>query len=771
MMPAFPVSRSLRLRARVAVIAALHFPLVSQSQPARQGVGRAPELAGSGLRLVLSPTDGHIVSLQGNGRQLGGVATDTVGLFTLELSPGAQVPRIAAAQAGRLTWRRRGDGALELVWDRFGERAPSLRVTATVRLQRDTTSAWRIRLDGIQGLPVETVHFPRLAGIASLGSAEELAVPQWMGQRTRDPRRLLASPDGSGRRLEWEYPGRLSLQAISFTAPESGGLYFAADDTLAYRKGFALWGSRDGTAGYDMVHVLSDPGANASYEPAYAALVGAVRGGWFSAVERYRAWGTRQYWARASRLSTGTSPDWVRSTGIWVWNRGRSNVVLEPAAALQRDAGLPVSVFWHWWHNGPYDTSFPDYLPPREGVAPFTGALRRAHDAGLHAIVYVNQRLWCVNTPSWTREGAERWAVRERDGTVRKETYNVFDPQPCAPMDISTPFWRGKYAGIADTLMHQYGVDGLYMDQAVLSLVCWSRDHGHPVGGGHYWMDGFRELARDLKRRSGNMPFGFAGEGGGESWLPDLDAFLTLQVSQERYIDPASGWEVIPIFQAAYHPYAVTYGTYGSLTWPPYDDLWPAEHRPANAMTLLDPKYRGQYFLEQARMFVWGMQPTIANFMPDQLTQRRAEIDYLERLARLRYGLREFLQDGTMLRAPEVRVAEHDVLLSRVSIYAARRGGATEASTRSPGVLSGAWRASDRRVAITLANITEDSTDVEVRFDPAAWGVRAGASLVRHDSNGSRPLGTLGRAPVALTVPIGGLQGVVIEIRGGRQRE
>ena len=110
-------------------------------------------------------------------------------------------------------------------------------------------------------------------------------------------------------------------------------------------------------------------------------------------MERYRRWGVRQYWARTSRFATRRSPQWIYDTGIWVWNRGRSNVVLEPAAQLQADAGLPVSVFWHWWHGGPYDTSFPDYLPPREGGEPFTRAVAKAHAAGLHAIVYMNQRL------------------------------------------------------------------------------------------------------------------------------------------------------------------------------------------------------------------------------------------------------------------------------------------------------------------------------------------------------------------------------------------
>jgi Domain of unknown function (DUF6259) len=575
---------------------------------------------------------------------------------------------------------------------------------------------------------------------------------------------MLAGADGKGRRMEFAYPGATSIQLLSLSNNTTGGLYFAADDSLAFRKSFSLWGARDGQAGYDVVHVLSDPGRSDLYAPAYSAIVGVTAGDWLSAIERYRRWGTQQYWARESRLRTNTTPAWMRNTGLWVWNRGKSEMVLEPAASLQADAKLPVSVFWHWWHNGPYDTSFPDYLPPREGAAPFTAAVAKAHAAGLHAIVYMNQRLWCTNTPSWTREGAERFAVRERDGSIREEVYNVFDPLPCATMDIATPFWRNKYAGIADTVLKQYGIDGIYMDQAVLSLIDWSADHGHPIGGGNYWMQGFRTLARDLRMRNAKRPAGFAGEGGGESWMPDLDAFLTLQVSQERYADPASGWEVIPMFQAAYHPYALTYGTYGSLTLPPYDELWPAAKRPATAMTLLDDKYVRQFHLEQARMFVWGMQPTIANFLPDQLTARRREIDYLERLATLRYGLREFFQTGTFLRAPAVTSPNADLLLSRISIYAARLGGPTEAHLQTPEVLAGAWRATDGRVAIALAGINQQPITATVQLDARAYGLAPSTRVIRHDGKGNRTLGTLQSLAGALPVDMGALEGVVLEL-------
>src|SRR5207247_1334558 len=164
--------------------------------------------------------------------------------------------------------------------------------------------------------------------------------------------------------------------------------------------------------------------------------------------------------------------------------------------------------------------------PPPSATAHGARA-RPGRPPGSHAMVYMNQRLWCTGTPSWTAEGAASWAVKERDGRVREEVYNVFDPQPCATMDVTTSFWRAKYAGIADTVLDGYGVDGIYMDQAVQSLVCWDPTHGHPVGGGNYWMGGFRALATQIRAAvQPGRPVLLAGEGAGEPWLPELDLML-----------------------------------------------------------------------------------------------------------------------------------------------------------------------------------------------------------------------------------------------------
>ena len=667
-----------------------------------------------------------------------------------------------------------GGRGLALVWSDFAlNEAPGLHVTATVRLLGDSAlSEWRIVVDSPGALAIEQVRFPRLARMPPLGRGEELAVPRWMGALARDPATLLGGGrDGKGRRLEWAYPGTLSLQVVALYRRGGAGLYAAADDTLSYRKTFAVWGDSDGSRGYELIHPLENPASpRTQWATPYAALLGTFQGDWITMAERYRAWGSRQSWARESRLRRGVVPDWLLHTGMWVWNRGRSPGVVPPALALQRALGLPVSIYWHWWHHGPYDTSFPDYLPPREGVDSFRAALATAHSAGSHAMVYMNQRLWCTGTPSWAGEHAAHWAVKEKDGRVREETYNVFDPQPCATMDVTTPFWRAKYASIADTVLERYGVDGIYMDQAVQSLVCWDSTHGHPVGGGNYWMGGFRALAAEIRGAAPvKRPVLLAGEGAGEAWLPELDLMLTLQVSQERYTDPGSGWEPIPMFQAVYHAYGVTYGNYSSLVMPPYDELWPAQFAPAEPLALLDKRFRRQFYLEQARSFVWGLQPTIANFRASQLADRPNETAYLMRLARLRAKTLDYLLYGTFLRPPELSVPLVDVDLSRVSIYAARRGGPTVSAGRYPAAIAGAWRAAEGNVAIAVASIVDEPTSVSFAFDPAAYGLAQGGQIERVDEGGRRPFGEFSSTvvPIALELPAGGAY--VLEFRRRRR--
>ena len=614
---------------------------------------------------------------------------------------------------------------LRLVWDGCplpnDERG---RVEAVVKLdEKEPVSRWSIKLDVPTELKIERIHFPRASGIRRQDN-EQLAVPLWMGQKTSNPRELLAGTNGKGRRYSWTYPGHMAMQCLTYYQDGGNGLYLACDDDDVRRKTFSVWGTSGGDVHYEMLHYPENGREGARYELPYSALLGTFRGDWVTAAERYREWAVDQPWTKQSRLRRGLVPDWVLDTGMWVWNRGRSPGVLPPAALLQERLDLPVSVFWHWWHGCPYDIGFPEYLPPREGTEPFRAAVAKAHQNNLHMLVYMNQRGWGLSTKSWESEGAERYAVKAADGKIRPEVYNIFTRQALVSMCLATPFWRNKYAGLAEEAVNDLGVDGIYMDQACLHKPCYDPDHGHPPGGGDSWMKGFRALSEDIRNRcKGDSPVVLAGEGCGEAWLPYLDLMLALQVSRERYSSPADRWEVIPFFHAVYHPYAVTYGNYSSLVMPPYDDLWPEEFAPAEPLALLDRKFSRQFYLEQARTFVWGQQPALSNFRPLLLEERQEEMAYLMQLVRLRDQAKDYLLHGEFLRPPKLNVPEVTSEFSRLSIYAGQKDRLTTSQRRHPQALAGAWRAADGNVAIALASVADEPLSLSLEIDREYYGL------------------------------------------------
>ena len=745
---------------KLAGIASFLVPLailaaVAAAPTARAARPGAFSLSGNGLRVGVDRQRGGLVELRdlrANRNLAGG---DPSALWQLEFLPGQNPGILTPAQAKAFKCREVGQGrerCLQLAWEQFGlSAAPGLRVEVKVSLDHELPmSRWTISLSELGELTPHKVRFPRLLNLPPQES-EMLAVPVWLGQQTANARKLVSGTK-AGRRLEWAYPGLLSLQCLAFYQPGGSGLYVACDDTAAFRKDFAFFGDSQGNASCELVHLPENGnGLSGNWTLPYQVLVGSFAGDWITAAERYRGWATNQAWAKQSRLNRGVVPDWVTKTGAWVWNRGRSPGVLSPALALERELHLPVSVFWHWWHGCAYDTGFPEYLPPREGAEPFRAALAAAHEEGAHALVYMNQRLWGMTTRSWSEEGAERFAVKGADGKVAPEVYNTFTKAPCATMCMGTEFWRSHYANLVERAVRDLGVDGIYMDQACSSLACYDAQHGHPRGGGTYWMNGFRLLAEDIRRRcEARDPQGkeraivLAGEGCGEAWLPYLDLMLSLQVSKERYA-AQDGWETIPFFQAVYHAYGVTYGNYSSLTMPPYDDLWPAEFAPKEPLKLLDRKFSQQFLLEQARAFVWGQQPTIANFLPGQLAQRSEETEFLMRLSTIRSRAAKYLLHGTFLRPPELHAPQATLDMSRLSIYAGQKGGLTEFRATNPLAIAGAWRAPDGDVALTLASIAGQPLDLSFTLDAGYYRFPKGARVYRIDETGRRQIGRIGQ--------------------------
>jgi hypothetical protein len=226
-----------------------------------------------------------------------------------------------------------------------------------------------------------------------------------------------------------------------------------------------------------------------------------------------------------------------------------------------------------------------------------------------------------------------------------------------------------------------------------------------------------------------------AGEYCGEPWLSQLDLMLDLNVSEDRFASPQRSWDVIPFFHAVYHASAVSYGNYSSLVHPPYDDLWPPETAPPERLTLLDRKFSDQFYLEQARTFVWGQQPMIANFLESQLRERREELDFVARLARVRLRALKYLLHGTWLRPPPLDVPQREIDIARAGVYTRL----SASKRRYPAALAGAWRAPDGDVGLALANVSDAKLSLRLPIDFRAYRLSNRCAVYRIDEAGRRP--------------------------------
>lgn len=628
------------------------------------------------------------------------------------LKPG--IPRLLPEQAKIFQWSiTTGDNKqIELLWKDFTDtHVPGLIVRARGRydgVMHETL--WEIEIENLTE-PLQTLWFPRIPSITPMED-ETLVIPYWMGEKTSHARQILsASPSHTSRR-EFLYPGILSLQCIAVYSEQGPGMYLRTEDTELHSKIVAVFSEYEQGLGIELGHIPeSHTLRNGSYTPGYCVRWGVFHGDWWDVATIYRQWAVLQEWCKNSRLKFGEIAAWATDTGCWIWNRGPSDGVLGPAEILNDFLEAPVSVLWHWWHGCPYDAGFPEYLPPREGEQRFMDAVLTAREKGIYALVYMNQRLWSMSTKSWAEKGAATYAVKKQDGTIQPEIYNTFTQTPNASMCMGTSFWRNTYAELAHQVFNQLGVSGLYMDQACSSLVCYDTSHEHAPGGGQWWVKGFTKLASTIRQQCAGIVL--AGEGCGEPWIPHLDLMLSLQVSRERYASPGE-WEPIPFFQAVYHEYTLLFGNYASLTHPPYDPLWPKEFAPEKPMQLLDSKFKYQFRLEQARAFVWGQQPCIANFLPEHLTQREEELAYLKQLVHLRKAVLPYLLYGVLMRPPKLDVPTMEIDLSRLSIYAGQRDAVKEYRQRVPQYLMGLWRGSNGNLALTVANISDSNHPLDI---------------------------------------------------------
>ena len=597
-------------------------------------------------------------------------------------------------------------------------------LVARVRLDKEKPlSYWSVEMSDYDGAKVKELIFPYLTNIKEFTN-EEIALSNWTGRLYKNLRK-------SRKSVGKVHPNRPTMQLSAIYGEEPSGLYIATNDTLSYGKAFTI-DFRENLTDYKMINILGMGAEIHYYKPTYDFILGTLHGDWYDAAQIYREWALQQHWVKNNRLHSGKMNKWLPETDLWMWNRGRSSNVLTEAADLKEYLGdYNVSVLWHWWHNGPYDDAFPEYIPPREGRESFVKAVAKAKSKGINMTPYMNSIQWGKSRKSWKELNIEQYVSRKADGSIHAYAYNKFTGNALTPLCMSQKFWHEKYSDLCDTVVNDYGCTGVYMDQACLHYWCYNPNHGHSVGGGNYWVKGYLKLVERVREKTAeNNPI-LTGEGSGEDWMAHLDGFLTLECSRER-MSGIGNSSVIPLFNAIYHENAITFGNFGGFTYPPYDEFWPQEFRAPNTEKLLPAIYNTQLRMEQARTFVFGIQPMIVNYHAFARKARPVEMKFIKELVAKRKQYKEYLQYGKLMRAPKLS-NDHatEIDIAQMSTYGLKTAGTNLFPHKKvvPMLYSAAWRNAEGNILLTFVNISEEEKEFSFNIDLAEMGLNEDYTL------------------------------------------
>lgn len=540
------------------------------------------------------------------------------------------------APALRRSVRRTETGA-EFTWTgvSIGAEKGAFDVVATVTLDPNDrgASAWRLKTTcRSTRWTYQETRFPALRSVVPDGAADVMMPAMSLGAK------LVRGYEAKKTGESFTYPGWYPMVGAYFLG--DAALYLGAHDgaqlnkTILFRK----------NGSFQFLTEARDSGVvgKSRGDVDYPVVVAVYKGDWWPSAKRYRAWALRQKWARKGPKATRADyPKRLGEASLWHIIEGEapgvSNFVRKVTTGEW--AGFRALCEWTKWHYVPFDANYPDLRPARKGVKE---TAEWALGRGVAMMPYSNGRVWAKYLASFAY--ARNDATVNADGTHFIERYAKRDFVAMCP---SAAAWQRILETNTLEIVRETGAGAIYLDQIACSgpRLCHNPAHGHPLGGGSWWADGYRTTLAKIHAALSARDIPMTSEGAGDAWLDVIDGYLLAN-------EPAD--EDIPWATAVYSDYASYFGTPFAKPGLDFDT----------------------FFRRFSRRVLWGVQPgwcfwlTYVKFAEYGKILRAAAKLRSENLDFLAYG--ELIGELTFAEAPEV--------------YATR------------------WRAADGRTAVMLAN-------------------------------------------------------------------
>jgi len=568
----------------------------------------------------------------------------------------------------------------------------------------DQWSVWRIT-------------FPQVT-IKYLGEGSSVFLPNTAGIERSDLWNTSEKKGGT-------YPSGWTCMQYMATYDAAGktGLYIGMHDPFSSTKDIFAEGLADKKAvAFRFVHPAADMGkAGVDFQLPGRAKWQLLRGDWFDAAQIYRKWVAREakWWPALGPDGRSDTPRWMRELPAWVMTGGASSDCVARVKAFAEELKVPVGFHWYNWHQIPFDNDYPHYFPPKDGFAEGVVELKQAH---VYPMPYINGRLWDTRDKQ-----ADDWqftqvalpaATKDEKGNPYTESYGSKetdgDKVKLAAMCPSTSLWQDQITDIVLRLFNEYGVSGVYIDQiaAAQPRLCFDASHGHPLGGGYWWTEGYWKMLDKIRDAKPTYCM-LTTECNAEPYIKWIDGYLTWHWQEQN---------MVPAFGAVYGGAIQMFGR--AYRGGPSQDL-------ANRM-------------KAGQQLVFGEQ--IGWFGPEII--KRPECgQFLWDCIELRWRLKKYFYAGRMARPPK--------LLGDIPKVTADWQWHGEWPVTTDAIMAGAWALeNENKIVLIFANVSDEALSVHVDFDSGKYGLRGktlqAARVTPGQSQGKLIISTIDKIAVEL---------------------
>jgi hypothetical protein len=699
-----------RLLSAASLAGAGWWLLIAGAVCAQQANTTAQDLASSNrvvveagdLRMILgkAPQGLHVLSLADTASNQELLAGDSLPLFSATLREVKTKEMVTvAADSG---WQQVDvsqeavGGGYTLTFDApVDERLKGLRVKAAIEPQRATNAVtWALHVaDDNPQWALWHVVFPQVS-VRDLGEGSRVFLPITAGVELAD---MWGKADKKG----GTYPsGWMCMQYVAaYNGTTRTGLYVGVHDPFGSTKDIFAEGRPDKHAVLlRFEHPVPNMGqAGAGFDLSGEARWQLLRGDWFDAALIYRTWAGRKakWWPTLGLDGREDTPLWMRRLPAWVMTGGAPSECVPRVKAFAQALGVPVGSHWYNWHQIPFDNDYPHYFPPKEG---FSEGVAELKTAGVYPMPYINGRLWDTHD-----KGSEDWqftrvaraaATKDEQGNPYVESYGSKETDgnsvKLAAMCPATPLWQNRVRDTVLRLFNECGVSGVYIDQiaAAAPRLCFDASHGHALGGGHWWTEGYWKML-DAIRSAKPSDRMITTECNAEPYVKWLDGYLTWHWQEQN---------MVPAFPAVYGGAIQMFGR--AYRGGPSQDL-------ANRM-------------KAGQQLVFGEQ--IGWFGPE-IIDRADSGKFLRDCIQLHWRLKEYFYKGRMARPPKLK--------GQIPTVTADWQWRNEWPITTDAIMTGAWQMQkENKTVLLLANVSDSSFVSQLELDSREYGVPDGSLAV-----------------------------------------